>query len=97
MPTEGIAKGLAREEVDLTTEYLTKLNNHIHPIVKAPLRILSEGDQDIYVAIGSEILPEDRAEDGQFSDFPPATKIADALFWNRNVDPGHIHTQHVDT
>ena len=37
--TEGIAKGLPGEEIDVTTEYLTKLCNHVHPLVKAPLRV----------------------------------------------------------
>lgn len=96
MPAEGITQGLDREEVHIAAEYLTKLGNHVHPIVQTPLSILSEADQHVDIAVRAEVVPKDRAEDRKFSDFPPSAEIAHTFLGNRNVALAHIHTHLAD-
>ena len=44
-------------------------------------RIFLEGDEYVYIAIWSEVVTQDRAEEGELMDLPFLAEFGDFFFW----------------
>lgn len=58
-------------KVDRTAQYLFQFVLHIDMVEEAPLRVRRESRQDVNVAVGSEVIAQDRPKKRQFSYLPP--------------------------
>jgi len=57
-------------EVDLPAEHLLQVPVHVDPIEEVPFRGWSQGDQDVDIAVGTEVFANDGSEESEFDDLP---------------------------
>ena len=71
--------GAPSEEIDFSAEDCDQLLLHADVIEQAPVRAGAEGDEEVKVAVGLDVVAQERAEDGQFTDAPALAKVGDGL------------------
>ena len=89
MTPERVANCTLFHQVDLTAKNCGKPVQHLHPIIKGDTAIRCEAHQHIYIAVWAEVLPQNRPEQGEFFNFPPAAEVFDFVF--RNINLGFRH------
>jgi len=57
-------------EVHIPPEDGLQFVHHVHPVGQAPPSILGEADHNAHVAVGSEVVAQDRAEKRKLHDLP---------------------------
>src|SRR4030042_3039210 len=75
VPTERIPYCSLLHQVHVPPEDLFQLLLGLHVVEEIPLRIILKSHQHIHVAVGPEVIPERRAEDGQFLNLPSPAKL----------------------
>src|SRR5208337_3314725 len=89
VPTKRVPQGLEGEQINFTTQDLPELADHVGPVVQVPLGVRGEAYQQIHVAVGAEVVADNRPERGQFRGLPLATEIVKPLIrgWNIHAAP----------
>src|SRR3990172_5101107 len=65
---------------------------HVDVVKEAPRRVRCERHQHVDIAVGTEILAQHGAEEGELGDLPAAAEVRDAFF--RDIDPWPVsHSQ----
>jgi len=79
MPAEGILQSALFDDVDVSAKQFPQLLPHGDPIPQAPRRIRMQTHQYVDVAVGAEIVPENRAEQREFTDQPFPAELGDPI------------------
>ena len=72
MPAKGIAQTRLLDEVDIAAEDSAKLLDHLGPLVETPWGALGKINEDVHIAVRTEISAQDRSEKGKLDDLPLA-------------------------
>jgi hypothetical protein len=84
-----LAEELRRVEVHLAAEDLGKLG--FHPKEVEPWYVIGlELDQHIDIAVGTEILSQDRPKQGQAPDVVPPAEFGHPLSWHVDARAWHV-------
>jgi len=99
MSPERISQGLLLDEVDLPPEQLAEFIPHIEKIPETPHGLRLEGNQNIDVALGREVLAQNRAEQSELRHLPFPAELHEPVL--RDIDAMEIHSclysTHLDT
>ena len=74
MPPERVADALLFHQIDFPAKDFGQLILHIHPIIEGDAAARLEAHQHVYITVGTEVIPQNRAEQGKFLDLPLATE-----------------------
>lgn len=80
----------SREEVNLAPENLAEIVFHVDEIEQAVGDLRCKGDQDVNVAVGSEVVSEHRSKQRELGDLPSLAKRYDGVARNRNAWGAHV-------
>ena len=89
---EGVAEALLLDEVHVPAEEGDQFVAHLDQMEEVPRVIGLEAHEDIHVAVGPEVVAEDRAEQGELADPPLAAEGLDA--GHRDIDIAADHATH---
>src|SRR5665647_2813614 len=88
-PVTALLNSCPRHQVHWTAERHRQLLLHLHELEQTPAGVGIEAYQHVDVAIGTEVVSEDRSEQSQFYDFPPGAEFQDLLLRQINVNRSH--------
>src|SRR5947209_6864109 len=75
----------ARDEINPPPQDRTQLFGHRGVLKQAPFGFGSERHEHVHIALGAEVVAQDRAEERELSDLPAAAKRFDRLSVYGNV------------
>jgi hypothetical protein len=78
--------GHALDKIYVTMEQYLQFDFGRVEIPRLPLDSVFECDQDIHVAVGAEIVAEDRPEEGEFNDLPFLAEGLDGVVVQGNLN-----------
>lgn len=81
--------GSSIDEINVTSEHYFEFVLHSNQVEEAYMRIRSEGNQEVDIALRTEILPKDRAEEFKLLNAPSATERIDLFL--RDIYRQRLH------
>ena len=74
MPPKRVSQSFPFDEVHAAAEERGELVAHRREVPETPRGVVGKGDQDVDVALRTEVIPEHRSEERQLPDLPLAAE-----------------------